>query len=145
MHRHTVPAPGIMVWGGFGYHSRTPLVRIAGTLNSQRCISEVLEPVVLPYLQGFLTVIIQQDNSRPHVVCIVQRFFTNRHIDLLPWPTRSPDHSPIVNMSFFKGVACETIPQTSEKGTVTVTKMLWSGAVSCYTHARHYMCLMAAP
>ncbi|GFV08821.1 transposable element Tcb1 transposase [Trichonephila clavipes] len=52
MHRHTGPAPGIMVWGGIGYHSRTPLVRIAGTLNSQRYISEVLGPVVLPYLQG---------------------------------------------------------------------------------------------
>ncbi|GFX39679.1 transposable element Tcb1 transposase [Trichonephila clavipes] len=45
MHRHTGPAPGIMVWGGIGYHSRTPLVRIAGTLNSLRYISEVLEPV----------------------------------------------------------------------------------------------------
>ncbi|GFX26041.1 transposable element Tcb1 transposase [Trichonephila clavipes] len=52
MHRHTGPAPGIIVWGGIGYHSRTPLVRFAGTLNSQRYISEVLEPVVLPYLQG---------------------------------------------------------------------------------------------
>ncbi|UYV60546.1 ATP6V0B [Cordylochernes scorpioides] len=40
MHRHTGPAPGIRVWGGIGYHSRTPLVRIAGTLNSQRYISE---------------------------------------------------------------------------------------------------------
>ncbi|GFW61263.1 transposable element Tcb1 transposase [Trichonephila clavipes] len=52
--RHT---PGIMVWGGIGYHSHTPLVRIAGTLNSQRYISEVLESVVLPYLQGLATVI----------------------------------------------------------------------------------------
>ncbi|GFX03769.1 transposable element Tcb1 transposase [Trichonephila clavipes] len=50
MHRHTGPAPGIMVWGGIGYHYRTPLVRIAGTLNSQRYISEVVKPVVLPYL-----------------------------------------------------------------------------------------------
>ncbi|GFV30432.1 transposable element Tcb1 transposase [Trichonephila clavipes] len=41
MHRHTGPAPGIMVWGGIGYQSRTPLVRIASTLNSQRYISEV--------------------------------------------------------------------------------------------------------
>ncbi|GFW52582.1 transposable element Tcb1 transposase [Trichonephila clavipes] len=55
MHRHTGPAPGIMVWGGIGYHSRTPLVCITSTLNSQRYISEVLpvvEPVVLPYLQA---------------------------------------------------------------------------------------------
>ncbi|UYV75650.1 hypothetical protein LAZ67_13000853, partial [Cordylochernes scorpioides] len=77
MHRHTGPVPGIMVWGGIGYHSRTPLISIAGTLNSQRYVSEVLEPVVLPYLQGLLTVIFQQDNARPHVARIVQRFLTN--------------------------------------------------------------------
>ncbi|GFW62276.1 transposable element Tcb1 transposase [Trichonephila clavipes] len=41
MHRHTDSVSGIMVWSGIGYHSRTPLVRIAGTLNSQRYISEI--------------------------------------------------------------------------------------------------------
>ncbi|GFY14693.1 transposable element Tcb1 transposase [Trichonephila clavipes] len=30
-----------MVWCGIGYHPHTPLVRIAGTLNSQRYISEI--------------------------------------------------------------------------------------------------------
>ncbi|GFU88931.1 transposable element Tcb1 transposase [Trichonephila clavipes] len=59
MHRPTGPAPDIMVWGGIGYHSRTPLVHIAGTLNSWRYISE---------------------------------------IELLPWPARSPDLSPIENI-----------------------------------------------
>ncbi|GFV45960.1 transposable element Tcb1 transposase [Trichonephila clavipes] len=68
MHRHTGPASGIMVWGGIGYHSRTPLVRIAGTLNSQRNISEVLEPDVLSYLQGLATSMFQQDNARPHAL-----------------------------------------------------------------------------
>ncbi|GFT73328.1 transposable element Tcb1 transposase [Trichonephila clavipes] len=63
MHCHTGPAPGIMVWGGIRYHSHTPLVPIAGTLNSQRYISEVLEPVVLPYLQGLATAIFQQDSA----------------------------------------------------------------------------------
>ncbi|GFX38507.1 transposable element Tcb1 transposase [Trichonephila clavipes] len=87
-----------MVWGGIGYHSRTPLVRIASTLNSQRYISEVLEPVVLPYLQGLVTAIFQQDNARPHVARIVQRFFVNHQIELLPWPAHSPDFSPIENM-----------------------------------------------
>ncbi|GFY06271.1 transposable element Tcb1 transposase [Trichonephila clavipes] len=83
MHRHTGHAPGIMVWGGIGYHSRNPLVRIAGILNSQRYISEVLEPVVLPYHQGLATTIFQQDNAQPYVARIVQRFFINYQIKLL--------------------------------------------------------------
>ncbi|GFV97349.1 transposable element Tcb1 transposase [Trichonephila clavipes] len=98
MHRHTSLAPGIIVWGGIGYHSHTPLVRIVGTLNSQRYISKVLEPVIFPYLQGLATAIFQQGNARPHVARIVQRFFVNHQIELLPWPARSPDLSPIENM-----------------------------------------------
>ncbi|GFW80764.1 transposable element Tcb1 transposase [Trichonephila clavipes] len=98
MHRHTGPAPSIMVWGGIGYYSRTPLVRIAGTLNSQRYISEVLEPVVLPYFQGLAPAIFQKDNARPHGARIVQRFFVNHQIELLPWLARFADLSPIENM-----------------------------------------------
>ncbi|GFT57198.1 transposable element Tcb1 transposase [Trichonephila clavipes] len=97
---HTGPAPGIMVWGGIGYHSCTPLVRIAGTINSQRYISNVLEPVVLPYLQGLVTAIFQKDNARLHGARIVQRFFVNHQIELLPWPVRSPGLSPVENMRY---------------------------------------------
>ncbi|GFW81645.1 transposable element Tcb1 transposase [Trichonephila clavipes] len=85
MHRHTGPALSIMVWGGIGYHSRIPLVRIADTLNSQRYISKVLEPVVLPYLQGLATAIFQQDNARSHVAHIFQRFFVNPPVENM-WP-----------------------------------------------------------
>ncbi|GFT58358.1 hypothetical protein TNCV_2118631 [Trichonephila clavipes] len=92
------PHTGIMVWGGIGYHSRTPLVRIASTLNSQRYNSEVLEPVVLPYVQGLPTAIFQKDNAQPHVARIVQRFFVNHQFELLVWPARSPDLSRIENM-----------------------------------------------
>ncbi|GFV57148.1 transposable element Tcb1 transposase [Trichonephila clavipes] len=98
LHHHTGPAPIIMVWGSIGYHSRTPLVHISGTLNSQRYMSEVLEPVVIPYLLGWATAIFQQDNARPHVARIVQMFFVNHQIELLPWPAHSPDLSPIENM-----------------------------------------------
>ncbi|GFV30853.1 transposable element Tcb1 transposase [Trichonephila clavipes] len=64
MHRHTGSALGLWYGaGGIGCHSSTPLVRIAGILNSQRYISEVLEPVALPYLQGLAIAIFQQDNA----------------------------------------------------------------------------------
>ncbi|GFT21733.1 transposable element Tcb1 transposase [Trichonephila clavipes] len=79
MHRHTGPSPGVIVWGGIRYHSRTPLVSIAGTLNSQRYISQVLEPPV----------------------CDVPRLeSTSLEIELLPWPDLTPDLSPIDNMRF---------------------------------------------
>ncbi|GFV23252.1 transposable element Tcb1 transposase, partial [Trichonephila clavipes] len=39
-----------------------------------------------------------QDNARPHVSHIVQRFFDNHKIELLPWLARSQDLSPIENM-----------------------------------------------
>ncbi|GFV50332.1 transposable element Tcb1 transposase [Trichonephila clavipes] len=38
------------------------------------------------------------DNARPDVARIVQRFFVNPQIELLPWPARSPDLPPIENM-----------------------------------------------
>ncbi|GFT41420.1 transposable element Tcb1 transposase [Trichonephila clavipes] len=84
MHHHIVPALGIMVWGGIGYQSCTPLVRNAGILNSQRYISEKLEPGVLLYIQGLATAIFQQDNARPHVARIVERFFVNIQIEVFP-------------------------------------------------------------
>ncbi|GFY20357.1 transposable element Tcb1 transposase [Trichonephila clavipes] len=52
-------------------------IRIDGTLKSQRYISEVLEPVVIPYLQSLATATFQQDNAQPHVTRIVQGFFVN--------------------------------------------------------------------
>ncbi|GFS66290.1 transposable element Tcb1 transposase [Trichonephila clavipes] len=96
MHHYTVPASRIMAWGGTGFHFRTSLVRIDGTLNRQCYISEVLKPVVLLYIQHLPLAIFQQDNARPHVTCNVQVFFFTNQIELIPWPT--PDLWAIENV-----------------------------------------------
>ncbi|UYV80681.1 hypothetical protein LAZ67_19001368 [Cordylochernes scorpioides] len=77
---------------------RNDALRIAGTLNSQLYISEVLVPFVLPYLQDLLTAIFHQNNAQPYVARIVERFFVNRQIELLPWPARFRDLWPIESM-----------------------------------------------
>ncbi|GFU66341.1 transposable element Tcb1 transposase [Trichonephila clavipes] len=51
-----------------------------------------------PAIMGLATAIFQQDDARPHVARIVQRFFVNHQIELLPWSVRSPDLSPIESM-----------------------------------------------
>ncbi|GFY03723.1 transposable element Tcb1 transposase [Trichonephila clavipes] len=54
------------------------------------------------YMQGSATAIFQQDNARPHVNVerIIQRSFVNHQVELLSWPPRFPDLSPIENMWF---------------------------------------------
>ncbi|GFW18054.1 transposable element Tcb1 transposase [Trichonephila clavipes] len=51
-----------------------------------------------PGIMGLATAIFQQDNVGPHLARIVQRFYVNHQIELLPLPARSPDLSPIENM-----------------------------------------------
>ncbi|GFX55256.1 transposable element Tcb1 transposase [Trichonephila clavipes] len=69
MHHHTRPAPGIMVWSGIGYHSRTPLVRITGTLNIKRYISKVLGVSYPSLRSGLATYRIMsiQDTTFSHI------------------------------------------------------------------------------
>ncbi|GFX26429.1 transposable element Tcb1 transposase [Trichonephila clavipes] len=50
MHRYTGPTRGIIDFGAV-LDLTVVLVPIAGTLNSQRYITEMLDPVVLPYIQ----------------------------------------------------------------------------------------------
>ncbi|RZB89833.1 DDE 3 and/or HTH Tnp Tc3 2 domain containing protein, partial [Asbolus verrucosus] len=84
-----------LVWGAICYGSRSPLVVIPGTLNANRFVDYVLEPVLIPYLQGLVNPIFQQDNARPHIARVAMEFLNNANVDLLPWPSRSPDLSPI--------------------------------------------------
>ncbi|GFS91020.1 transposable element Tcb1 transposase [Trichonephila clavipes] len=70
--------------GCIGFHCHTPLVHIFGTLNSQRYMSEVLEPVILSYIQLLQSAIFQQDNTRSYVTHNVQEFFFTHQIELFP-------------------------------------------------------------
>ncbi|GFS65197.1 transposable element Tcb1 transposase [Trichonephila clavipes] len=78
------PAPGIMVWDGIGYHSRTPLVRIVDTLNSQRYIFEVFGASCPSLLSGLgHSHISDRIMVTTRGQTLFKRFFVNRQIELL--------------------------------------------------------------
>ena len=88
-----------MVWGGFSYHHRTPLIPIEGNLTAQRYIDEVLDPEVVPFFQQHqdLTTF-QQDNARPHAARQTIHFLHAEGMEVLPWPAYSPDLNPIEHL-----------------------------------------------
>ncbi|UYV67427.1 TYW1 [Cordylochernes scorpioides] len=107
--RPTVRQRGIMVWGAIAYDSRSPLLRIQGTMTAQRYVDDVLRPVTLPYLQGVPNALYQQDNARPHTARISQQALQD--VQMLPWPPYSPDLSPIELVWDIIGRRLHALPQ----------------------------------
>ncbi|UYV83088.1 hypothetical protein LAZ67_22002161 [Cordylochernes scorpioides] len=107
--RPTVRQRGIMVWGAIAYDSRSPLLRIQGTMMAQRYVDDVLRPVTLPYLQGVPNALYQQDNARPHTARISQQALQD--VQMLPWPPYSPDLSPIEHVWDIIGRRLHALPQ----------------------------------
>ncbi|UYV74358.1 hypothetical protein LAZ67_11003208 [Cordylochernes scorpioides] len=107
--RPTVRQRGIMVWGAIAYDSRSPLLRIQGTMTAQRYVDDVLRPVTLPYLQGVPNALYQQDNARPHTARISQQALQD--VQMLPWPPYSSDLSTIEHVWDIIGRRLHSLPQ----------------------------------
>ncbi|UYV67221.1 hypothetical protein LAZ67_4004428 [Cordylochernes scorpioides] len=107
--RPTVRQRGIMVWGAIAYDSRSPLLRIQGTMTAQRYVDDVLRPMTLPYLQGVPNALYQQGNARPHTARISQQALQD--VQMLPWPPYSPDLSPIEHVWDIIGRRLHALPQ----------------------------------
>ncbi|UYV79906.1 hypothetical protein LAZ67_18001018 [Cordylochernes scorpioides] len=88
--RPTVRQRGIMVWGAIAYDSRSPLLRIQGTMTAQRYVDD-------------------QDNARPHTARISQQALQD--VQMLPWPPYSPDLSPIEHVWDIIGRRLHALPQ----------------------------------
>ncbi|GFW76417.1 uncharacterized protein TNCV_1581961 [Trichonephila clavipes] len=70
--------------------------RVAGQVDHSKCaVGNCWEQWTRegPFLNGLPGAIFQQDNARPHTARVAQDFL--RHFQTLPWPTRSPDLSPV--------------------------------------------------
>ncbi|GFT11304.1 transposable element Tcb1 transposase [Trichonephila clavipes] len=61
--------------------------------NFTRYVDDILTPIVLPMLSSRPGAIYQQDNARPHTARLSQQCLQG--YDVLQWPARSPDLSPV--------------------------------------------------
>ncbi|GFX97228.1 transposable element Tc1 transposase [Trichonephila clavipes] len=91
--RHTAISQGVTVWGAISWDTRSSLVVLQGTLTARRYVDDILTPIVLLMLSSRPGAIYQQDNARPHTARLSQQCLQG--YDVLPWPARSPDLSPI--------------------------------------------------
>ena len=87
---------GVMVWGAITANEKLELVTIHGNMNARRYIDDVLDNVVVPYIQRVPGPrIFQHDNARPHVARITREYLQAHNVNTLNWPALSPDLSPI--------------------------------------------------
>ncbi|GFV37092.1 transposable element Tcb2 transposase [Trichonephila clavipes] len=93
LQRHATPTAGVMVWGAIAYNIRSPLILIYGTMSSQRYVHDILQPHLLRLMQRLPRAIFYQENDRPHTARVSQACLYT--VNTLPWPTRSPELSPI--------------------------------------------------
>ena len=85
----------VMVWAGINNNRKTNLVIINGNLNAQRYRDEILAPVVITYVNATPNAIFQQDNARPHTARLTTQYLQANNVDVMEWPSKSPDLSPI--------------------------------------------------
>ena len=88
---------GVTVWGAISNTGRSQLVQVQGNLTAAQYIQDILQPHVLS-LMGTPGAVLQQDNAKPHTARITVAYFNNQNIRTLPWPSLSPDLSPIEHL-----------------------------------------------
>ena len=89
----------VMMWAGLCHDGRNQLKIVQRTLNAVKYRDDIFDPIVLPFLQlRSFDHVFQHDNARCQVARVCQDFLNHNHIRVLPWPTLSPDLSPIEHL-----------------------------------------------
>ena len=103
--KETIPAirrqmrgGSVMVWAGIGYFCKTNIKFIDGRMNSVRYINLIKEEINNHAERiSEPDYIFQQDNKPVHTSRLVQSYFNENNIYILPCPAHSPDLNIIEN------------------------------------------------
>ena len=113
----------VMAWAGIGHDGRTQLKIVTGTLSVVKNRDDILDPIVLPFLQQRnFDHVFQHDNARCHMARVCQDFLNQNHIRALPWPAlyhRICHQLNIYRMNSVDVFAIVKIQQNHYRGCVT--------------------------
>ena len=85
-----------MIWAAVSFHYKSRLHFCNANLTAQRHRDDILIPYVAPMFVKHPDLnVFQQDNARPHTARISQTYLNNAGIQVMPWPSLSPDLAPI--------------------------------------------------
>ena len=87
----------VMMWAAISNDRKTDLVHVLRNLTAVRYRDEILQPHLM-HVIGRQRKLFQQDNARPHTARVAMDYLEQNNINVLPWPSKSPDLNPIEHL-----------------------------------------------
>ena len=85
----------VMIWGDISFNTKTQCVQICGNLNAARYQDEILNRVCIPHLHHNSCMTLMHDGAPAHTAFATRDLLQASRINILPWPSCSPDLKPI--------------------------------------------------
>ena len=87
----------VMMWAAISNDSKTGLVPVPGNLTAVMYRDEILHSNLMHVIDRQRG-LFQHDNARPHTALISMDYLEQNTINVLPWPSKSPDLNPVEHL-----------------------------------------------